>query len=294
MKTITVNAFAKINLSLNVGERRGDGYHEVRTILQSIAFADRLVCERRRGPFRFVSSAPSIPSDRTNLVWRAAQQLWTEGGREGEPRDTAILLHKRIPAQAGLGGGSSDAAQALLALRALWRLKVADKNLLAIAARLGADVPYFLAGGTALGLGRGDEIFPLAELPRWWVVLVFPPFGVSTADAYRWLDEDRSRRGASALTPRQQFLARTWLDHAVALVNDFEAPVMTRHPVIGTLIQRLESLGAVFAAMSGSGSTVFGIFTTPKAAQQAATRLVHQGARAVLTRMRSRRAAACP
>jgi 4-diphosphocytidyl-2-C-methyl-D-erythritol kinase len=293
MKSIAVNAFAKINLSLRIGERRADGYHDVRTILQSIALADRLVCETRRGPFRFVCSTPSIPSDRSNLVWRAAQQLWTAAGHEGEPRDTAIWLYKRIPTQAGLGGGSSDAAQTLLALRALWKLKVADKDLAAIAGGLGSDVPYFLGGGTALGLGRGEEIFPLAALPRWWVVLVFPPFGVATADAYRWLDEDRSRHEPSP-SAETRCLANTWLGHAVPLVNDFEPPVIARYPVIGALIRTMESVGAVLAAMSGSGSTVFGIFTTAKAAEHAAKRLARQGARVALSRMRARPAAACP
>ena len=193
MRAITVKAFAKINLSLRIKAKRADGFHEVQTILQALDLADRLTCQARRGPFQIACSTPRVPTDRTNLVWRAAQRLWDAAGRDGEPRDAIVTLDKRIPMQAGLGGGSSDAAAALLALRQVWKLRVADEELFAIAARLGSDVPYFFVGGTALGLGRGEEVYPLADLPRWWVVLIVPPFGVATADAYEWLDQLRAR-----------------------------------------------------------------------------------------------------
>jgi 4-diphosphocytidyl-2-C-methyl-D-erythritol kinase len=245
MKSIVVDAFAKINLSLSVGGKRADGYHDVRTVLHTIALSDRLAFRLRKGPLTIACSTPGVPADRTNLIWRAANELWTRAGREGPPRDLGVELHKRIPMQAGLGGGSSDAAQTLLALRILWKLKITDNELAAIAARVGSDVPYFLLGGAALGLGRGEEIFPLADLPRWWVVLLFPPFGVATSDAYRWLDEDRSVTPSPKTPPR--FLSGTWLE-SVPLANDFEPPVVRRHPVIGVLIERLQRLGAVLSA----------------------------------------------
>jgi 4-diphosphocytidyl-2-C-methyl-D-erythritol kinase len=276
MKTVTVRAFAKINLSLRVRAKRADGFHEVQTILQSIDLCDRLICERRRGPFQIACSTPGVPVDRTNLVWRAAERLWDAAGRDGEPKDVVITLEKNIPTQAGLGGGSSDAASALLALRRIWKLKVRDEELFAIAARLGSDVPYFFVGGTSLGLGRGDEVYPLAELARWWVVLILPPFGIPTARAYEWLDLYRGRSPAAA-EPR--YLPHTWMGRIVPLVNDFERPVIERHPVIGKLIGELTKLGAVMSAMSGSGSTVFGVFMTSSAALRASRTLRQAGAR---------------
>jgi len=285
VRAITVKAFAKINLSLRINAKRADGFHEVQTILQAIDLADRLTCRAARGPFEIACGTPRVPTDRTNLVWRAAQRLWDAAGRDGEPRDATVLLDKHIPMQAGLGGGSSDAAAALLALRELWKLRVADERLFAIAAQLGSDVPYFFVGGTALGLGRGDEVYPLADLPRWWVVLIVPPFGVGTADAYEWLDQLRAR---ASVAPETRYLPDTWLGRIVPLVNDLERPVNERHPVIGKLIERLTKLGAVMAAMSGSGSTVFGIFTTASAGEAALRALRKTGANALLARMRPR------
>jgi len=286
MKTVTVLAFAKINLSLRVKTKRADGFHEVQTILQAIDLSDRLICERKRGPFQIACSTPGVPVDRTNLVWRAAERLWHAAGCDGEPRDTVITLEKNIPIQAGLGGGSSDAASALLALRRLWKLKVADEELFAMAAGLGSDVPYFLVGGTSLGLGRGDEVYPLADLARWWVVLILPPFGIPTTQAYEWLDLYRDRSPAAA-EPR--YLPHTWMGRIVPLVNDFERPVIERHPVIGKLIGELTRLGAVMSAMSGSGSTVFGIFMTSSAARRASRTLRQARARTLMVRFLGRR-----
>ena len=285
MSTITVRAFAKINLSLRVVEKRADGFHGVQTILQAIDLADRLAFRTRRGPFQIVSSTPGVPADRTNLVCQAAERLWTAAGRHGAPQDVVVTLEKHIPTQAGLGGGSSDAAAALLALRKVWKLKVQDQELAAIAASLGSDVPYFFVGGTALALGRGEDVYPLADLPAWWAVLAFPPFGVATADAYQWLDE---LRGRTPLAPEPHRLPRTWLGALSPLVNDLERPVVTRHPAIGTLLTQLTKLGAAMAAMSGSGSTVFGIFMAASAAERAARTLGRAGTRAMAVQFRGR------
>jgi 4-diphosphocytidyl-2-C-methyl-D-erythritol kinase len=282
VRAITVRAFAKINLSLRIKAKRADGFHEVQTILQAIDLSDRLTCEAKRGPFQIVCTTPRVPADRTNLVWRAAQRLWEAAGRDGEPRDAVVTLDKRIPMQAGLGGGSSDAAAALPVLRQMWKLSVADEELAAIAAALGSDVPFFFVGGTGLGLGRGEEVYPLADLPRWWVVMIFPPFGIATADAYEWFDQLRARTSVEA-EPR--YLPDTWLGRVVPLVNDLERPVIERHPVIGTLKERLTRLGAAMSAMSGSGSTVFGIFTTAAAADKALRTFRKAGTNAIVVRM---------
>jgi 4-diphosphocytidyl-2-C-methyl-D-erythritol kinase len=282
MASVTLRAFAKINLSLRVSAARPDGFHDVRTILQSIDLFDRVTCVARRGPFQIRCDMPGVPLDRTNLVWKAAQLLWEAAGRDGEVRDAVVTLQKNIPMQAGLGGGSSDAAAALLGLRRLWKLRVPDERMHALAATLGSDVPFFLVGGTALGLGRGEEVYPLESLPRYWVVLVIPPFGIATKDAYQWLDE-------RAWTASVSYLPETWLGRTTALVNDLEAPVAARHPVITQLKQRFTERGALVAAMSGSGSTVFGIFSAHSAAARAARAFAKEGAQVLTARFLPRR-----
>ena len=282
MASVTLRAFAKINLSLRfTGVERPDGFHDLRTILQSINLVDCVVCTGRRGPFAIRSDMAGVPSDSTNLVWKAAQLLWEAAGRSGEARNAVVSLRKRIPMQAGLGGGSSNAAAALLGLRRLWRLRVPDSALQQIAARLGSDVPFFLVGGTALGLGRGEEVYPLENLPAYRVVLVMPPFGVGTRDAYRWFDAGR-------WAPEVSYLPDTWLGRSTPLVNDLEGPVIARYPVIGELKKRLVDEGATMAAMSGSGSTVFGVFTSAGAAHRAAGVLSREGERVLTARFISR------
>ena len=285
--TIVARAFAKINLSLRITRTRPDGFHELQTVLQAIDLADTLTVSTRSGPFRIVCRTPGVPVDRRNLVWRAAEALWRAAGRQGEPRDAAIAIRKRIPRQGGLGGGSSDAAAALLALRRAWHLPIEDEQLHVIGRGLGADVPFFLVGGTALGLGRGDELYPLADLPRWWVVLAFPSFGVSTPDAYAWFDAGQSSDRSPGAA--HQHLDGAWLGRATPLINDLEAPVVERHPEIGRLREALKERGAVMAAMSGSGSTVFGVFRSAAAAAAARRWLRRSGRRCTVARMLDRR-----
>lgn len=281
---VRVKAFAKINLTLRVLGLRADGYHDLRTTFQSLALHDTLSFTRVRGPFRIECDDPACPVDRTNLVWRAAEQVWRAARRCGEPEGVSARIEKRIPLEAGLGGGSSDAAAALRALTALWRLKIGDDRLRAIAAELGADVTFFLCGGTALGVDRGDVLFPLIDAPASWVVLVLPDFGVRTADAYRWLDTSRAenqhlRLGRTGLRPSAPFGEPG---------NDLQAPVDERHPEIGRLVAALGRAGAAYAAMSGSGSGVFGLFADEKTAESAAGRLKDRTRRALVTRTLTR------
>jgi 4-diphosphocytidyl-2-C-methyl-D-erythritol kinase len=282
MASLTLRAFAKINLSLRVSRGQRDGFHDVKTILQSISLFDRVTCQTRRGPFQLRSDMPGVPSDSTNLVWKAAQLLWRAAGRSGEPRDTVVTLEKKIPMQAGLGGGSSDAAAALMGLRRLWKLRVPVEEIHTMAATLGSDVPFFLVGGTALGLGRGDELYPLENLPRHWVVLAIPPFGVATRDAYRWFDESATAGRAQSSGAAVSENRTPPLVPNVQLLNDLEGPVIERHPLIGQLKQQFTEHDALAAAMSGSGSTVYGVFTSARAATSAA-RAVNAGGIRVLT-----------
>jgi 4-diphosphocytidyl-2-C-methyl-D-erythritol kinase len=274
-------AYAKVNLDLRVLGTRADGYHELRTVFQTVDLHDVVTCRARRGPFVLKCRTAGVPLDAGNLVWRAAAELWKEMGRPGDPCDTEVTIVKRIPIAAGLGGGSADAAAGLVALAKLWG-GAPLIFLRELASRVGADVPFFLSGGTALGLGRGEELYPLVDLPRHWVVIVRPPFGVSTAEAYAWYDEDRA---AGLREPREfQTLPVPWPTRAAQMINDLEPPVTRRHPEITSLRAALREGGAVAAAMSGSGSAVFGLFRARAAAEKMVRPLSRGGLRAWLTR----------
>lgn len=282
---IAIRAHAKVNLDLRVLGVREDGFHELRTVFQSIELHDVLTCVQRPGPFALESSNSSIPLDASNLVWKAAAGLWTALGLAGEPRDLVVTIDKNVPMEAGLGGGSADAAAALIAFARLWG--GAPITLLRdVAAAIGSDVPFFLSGGTALGLGRGEEIYPLVDLPVHWVVIVRPPFGVSTAEAYTWHDEDRAAGLKETREP--QILPVPWPSRAAQMVNDLEPPVVRRHPEIIEIKSALRAAGAVAASMSGSGSAVFGLFRTRGAAAKTLRPLATGGARTHLTRTLTR------
>lgn len=279
---VCVRAYAKINLDLRVLGVRPDGFHELRTVFQSISLHDTIVCIPRDGPLTLECDVAGIPLDRGNLVWRAAEALWRALRRSGPPTGLTIRLDKRIPLQAGLGGGSADAAAALLALAQAWRVPVRAAQLTDVAASLGADVPFFLAGGTALGLGRGDEIYPLADLPRHWVVLLVPGFGVSTSEAYGWYDSERTlARGPVVREP--QHVSGPWPSRAAQMINDLEPSIARHHPEIDQMKAALRRVGAAAAAMSGSGSAVFGLFQKRSDALSAVERLDGSGWRVLLT-----------
>jgi 4-diphosphocytidyl-2-C-methyl-D-erythritol kinase len=280
-------SFAKINLDLRILGVRPDGFHDLKTIFQSLALHDVLTFTSRRGPFEIECDNPKIPTDQRNLIWKAASLLWcTAGGRGNVPRNARVQLRKRVPEEAGLGGGSANAATAILGLAALWKLRIDVPTLSRIASGVGSDVPFFLIGGTALGLGRGDDIYPLVDMPRTYVVIVRPQFGVSTAEAYGWFDTEPRR--TSRETNRRALPAQ-WPDWAVNLRNDLEPPVLRHHPAIGRIKQSLLAAGAAFAAMSGSGSAVFGLFERADAARRTAADLSRPGWTVVSTRTLTRR-----
>jgi 4-diphosphocytidyl-2-C-methyl-D-erythritol kinase len=277
---IRVRAHAKINLSLRVLGRRSDGYHELRTMFQSIALHDTIFLVGHDGPLTLTATDPAIPTDRSNIVRRAAEAIWRAADRRGRARGVRIHLVKRIPAGGGLAGGSTDAAAVLRALNVLWRAGLDRTAIERIGRDLGADVPFFLRGGTALGLDRGDRIVPLPDIAARWVVLLTPAFAVSTPAAFEWFDRraktTRARKGRAATGP------------AAEVANDLEPVVIARHPEIASLKRALLRSGARAAAMSGSGSTVFGVFASENAARTAADRLARTCA-ALVTRFLSRR-----
>ena len=281
-RAVAIRAHAKINLDLRVLGTRQDGFHELRTVFQAIALHDTITCVPREGPFAIECAAAGVPLDRTNLIWRAAEALWRALRRGGPLRDVVVRLEKRIPRQAGLGGGSADAAATLLALPRAWGVPLRPAQLTDVAATLGADVPFFLAGGTALGLGRGDEIYPLADLPRHWVVLLLPGFGVATRDAFGWYDAERGlSRGSLGREP--QHVPGPWPSRAAQMINDLEAPIARHHPEIDQMKAALRRAGALAAAMSGSGSAVFGLFQKARDAHTAVEHLSGSGWGVVLT-----------
>ena len=271
---ITARAFAKINLDLRILGVQADGYHELRTTFQSLALHDVLAFAPARGRLVVETDDPACPAH-GNIVVRAASALWQAAGRRGSPAGVRVRIEKRIPIAAGLGGGSADAAAALGAIARLWRIRLTRKELQMVAASLGADVPFFLEGGTVRGRGRGDTLSPLADRPRRWVVVAAPAFGVPTADAYRWFDQDMAEGSQKGSTGDCR--------------NDLQAAVIARHPEIGALIDQLQRTRASLAAMSGSGSAVFALFSRRQDAESAADALVGGGRRVILTRTVSRR-----
>ena len=287
LQSLILPSYAKINLDLRILGVRADGFHDLKTVFQSLAVHDVITFTRRKGPFAIDCDDPRIPTDQRTLVGKAASLLWrTVGKRRGDtPKDVVVGLRKRIPQEAGLGGGSTNAATALLGLTRMWDLDVDVPTMSRLAAGVGADVPFFLVGGTALGLGRGDDIYPLVDLPRTYVVIVRPQFGVSTVEAYGWYDTEPRRL---AREPGRKPLPERWPEWAMSLRNDLEIPVTSHHPTIGRIKHALVDAGAVFAAMSGSGSAVFGLFDRVDAAKRTAADLARPGWQVVCTRTLSR------
>jgi 4-diphosphocytidyl-2-C-methyl-D-erythritol kinase len=277
-KVLTVRSFAKVNLGLEVLGVRQDGYHELRTLFQTIDLHDVLTFRTRRDGITVTCGHPGVPNDHTNLAWRAADALrrWAK-----VKAGVAIGIEKRIPVAGGLGGGSSNAAAVLLALKRLWRLEIGPDDLHRLATQLGADVPYFLVGGTALGLARGEEVYPLRSQVKAHVVLVDPRRPVSTAAVFARVD--------AGLTPREnsytifRFVSRD-LEGASAfrlLSNDLEQAALEEAPDLARAVGRIRSAlvreGALLASLSGSGSSYFGVFDDAQRARRAHAALESQG-----------------
>jgi 4-diphosphocytidyl-2-C-methyl-D-erythritol kinase len=318
----TLPSFAKINLSLRVLGRSADGYHEIRTVFQTITLADEITFEVREDErFELICDDPNVPTDETNLITRAARLLKTKsqvsslksqfkrgiGSREsgsrrsesasgnqksklhrlvtwdlrlGTSRGARVTLRKRIPVGGGLGGGSSNAATALIGLAHLWRIEISLDELMKLGAELGADVPFFFAGGTAFGAGRGADIRPLADAPPQELIIITPPVHVSTAEAYKSLN-------APALTNETAPIILKVSDADAALDrlmsesvrNDFEAPIFKRYPQIQAAHEALAACGARRAMLSGSGASVFGVFDNQVARDEACAMLRRENER---------------
>jgi 4-diphosphocytidyl-2-C-methyl-D-erythritol kinase len=265
-KSVRLPAFAKVNLRLHVLGKRPDGYHELRTVFQAISLHDTLTLSLVSSPrISLETNDASLPSGPENLVCRALEAIRAELGFRG---GLEAHLEKRIPVARGLGGGSSDAASALIGVLRLTKKKIPLARLMEIAASLGADVPFFLFGGRAVAVSRGDEIYPLPDVPKRAILVVSPQgIAVSTKDAYEWVSQELTNR------PKPPniwgFCALCW-SRSGALSNDFEKPVFDRHPRLGEIRAALLKRGAADAALAGSGSAVFGVFQNPAQARRAA------------------------
>lgn len=261
-------SFAKINWELSVLGRRPDGFHELRTIFQTVTLHDQLTFTGRTdGRLQLTCNASEIPVDERNLIHRAAVALKEQYGSD---EGAAIHLEKRIPTEGGLGGGSSNAAVALLGLAFLWKLQADRDELCALGARLGADVPFFFTGGTALGTGLGTQITPLPEVSAKHLLIVTPGAKMATAEAYRELNAPAlTKADGDTILPISRAGEHFADSFPAALHNDFERVVFRLQPEIEQAKNALVLSGAQQALMSGSGSSIFGVFENQEAQERA-------------------------
>jgi 4-diphosphocytidyl-2-C-methyl-D-erythritol kinase len=267
--SLTFRSFAKINLHLQVVGRRADGYHELRTVFQTVDLHDSVTLEAAASGVELTVVEGAAPPGDDNLASRAARAFLD---RWAPMVGVRITLRKRIPVGGGLGGGSSNAAAVLRGLAALLDVRPDPTELWTVARALGADVPYFLVGGTALGIGRGDEVVPLPELPEQELWLVVPPIEVATTAIYAALDEVAVAALDPALGP---LLAGEGARRLAELPgrNDLEPVARERFPMLGEVYNALLSVGASCARLSGSGATVFACFAASPAGDGLAARL---------------------
>jgi 4-diphosphocytidyl-2-C-methyl-D-erythritol kinase len=283
---VRVRSLAKINLDLRVLNKRPDGFHELRTIFQTVSLADTLEIECRSGPTRIeIKSNISIPG---NIIEKAADSVLAATGKTAR---IGFVLKKRIPLGGGLGGGSSNAAAVLLALPVLLKKPLKMEKLMELAASLGSDVPFFLVGGTVVGLGRGTELYPIPDMGSAAALIITPGIHVSTGEAYRALGRglagesacptsgdwgtsgDLATSGGWGTSQDQRLVA--W-NMSEPYENDFESVVFRQHSHLKLIKGKLLNLGARPALMSGSGSTIFGIFESRTVRDRAKLRFLEK------------------
>jgi 4-diphosphocytidyl-2-C-methyl-D-erythritol kinase len=349
--TVAVRSFAKINLGLYIGAARADGYHDLRTVYQTIALHDVIRVSVGRGSgieILCTNKDPRVPLDSSNTCYRIAERVLDELGAKGR---LSIEIEKRLPVQGGLGAASSNAVATMVGLERALKKKLSAAARLRIAAEVGSDLPLFLVGGTTLGVGRGEEVYPLADLPSAAMVVVTPEVGVSTPRAFADWDAlvesgvelrsagrpraavpTRAGTGPSPVTTQALVSARdheltraeasdrlsevgcvlsAWLSGSpntgapakggsragnllldlvrTGIENDFERVVFPQYPELRDIKGELERAGSRYASLSGSGSTLYGLFRSPTDAAKAASRLRKQGLKAVASSTLTRR-----
>jgi 4-diphosphocytidyl-2-C-methyl-D-erythritol kinase len=268
--SFSLPSFAKINLKLRVLGNREDGFHEVFTVLQTISLCDTITFEVADRDLELSCDDPIIPTDERNLIIRAAEKL---RDRFNVYRGARIHLEKRIPSPGGLGGGSSNAAVALIGLSRLWQIEADIRALAEIAETLGSDVPFFLYGGTAVGTGKGSTMESIDDLAIGPIIVVTPDVHIATDEAYARLEIERlTSADAKSILCNYRFEAVDGLE----CVNDFEKTVFAAFPEIERVKRTLLGLGTTHASMSGSGASVFGIFDNEETRQTALKALGHE------------------
>jgi 4-diphosphocytidyl-2-C-methyl-D-erythritol kinase len=270
--TVRLAARAKINLRLNVLARESSGYHQIETLFCLLDFADDIEIALGGTSLRFEVESPDniiVPGGSENLVQRAAVAFFDA---IGAPARATIRLRKRVPAGAGLGGGSSDAAVTLKGLNLLSNNPLSDAQLVTLGAALGSDVPFFLCGSSlAFAWGRGQRLLPLEPLPPVPALLAIPPFPIDTRSAYHALSIPNRMHAAASVISRQRLAS--WDAVREDAGNDFEETLFPRHPLLAELKETLRESGASLAMLSGSGSTVFGLFDLDRAVTRAGKRV---------------------
>ncbi len=267
VKELRLNAYAKVNLTLNVLGERSDGYHEVESVMHTIALHDSITLREAGAGVEVIVQDGDVPNDHRNLVVRAAQLLRETYRVE---RNVQIELVKRIPAAAGLGGGSSDAAVTLLGLAQMWKVRLDGRELTVLAGKLGSDVPFFLEGGAAVARGRGERLTFLPPLPTTWVVLARPRVAVATEAAYRQLNPSAVARHPDTTAMVDAVKREDVREVGRLLRNVFEDLVVSMHPIVGDLKGRILKGEAYGAGLSGTGPTVFGLMANEAAARKVA------------------------
>jgi len=329
--SVTVRSFAKINLGLRIGAAREDGFHELRTVYQTIALHDVLKIEVQRGTgIEIRCKDARVPTDESNTCYRMADRVMHALKQRGK---VLIQIDKKLPIQGGLGAASSNAVATLVGLERALKQQLSPEQQLELAAEVGSDVPLFLVGGTVLGMGRGEQVLPLEDLPAYDCVIATPNVGVSTPKAFRDWDEQvgeereeqarafNRRAGDPGYIPHNErkltanshsgtingfsHSVFAWLcgttptgvssragNRAEALLldlvragieNDFERVVFPQHPELRDVKRVLEREGARYSSLSGSGSTVYGIFDGKAAAESVAKKLAAEGTPAQAT-----------
>jgi 4-diphosphocytidyl-2-C-methyl-D-erythritol kinase len=309
---VGVRSFAKVNIGLRIGPRRADGFHHLRTVYQTIALHDRIRVELVRGTgIEIRSKDRRVPDDETNTCWRIAERAMKALKARGR---VVIQLDKNLPVQGGMGGASSNAVATLLALERAADQQLPPEDRMRLAAEVGSDLPLFLVGGTVLGTGRGEEVYPIEDLPPLDCVVVTPDVAISTPRAFSDWDARNSKLTEESGSDKLNEFSRSvfaWLrgsstgvpakgsgNRAEALLldlvragieNDFEDVVFPQHSELRAIKRALERAGAAYASLSGSGSTLYGLFKSADAAHHAASRLSAEGLAATATRTLTRR-----
>jgi len=267
VKELHLNAYAKVNLALNVLQKRDDGYHEVETVLHTVVLHDLITLRESGDGIQVSTEGEPLPAGAVNLVHRAATLLREQ---YSVSRPVEIEVKKRIPVAAGLGGGSADAAMTLMGLAQMWKLRLDGRELRVLASRLGSDVPFFLEGGAAVARGRGERVQALPPLPSTWVVLARPRIQVLTEWAYGQFQGSEVGRRPDVPALLDAIRRRDVPAVGRLLGNVFEEMIAARHPVVADLKTRILRGEAYGASMSGTGPTVFGLMANEAAAQRVA------------------------